>query len=165
MLHRLTGRPKRAFLVAFVLALFAWTPTQSADLAEFSDAISKINQYRATHGRATVVPDERLTKAALRHAQAMADEDFFSHVGADGSRMGQRVTEAGYIWHLVAENIAAGMMTPSHAIDTWIDSPGHRQNLLLKGAKHMGLAHVRRDPDPGSVNFRHYWVLLLAAPL
>ena len=94
----------------------------------------------------------------------MADRDFFSHVGADGSSSGKRVTQAGYIWGLVAENIAAGMVTPIDAVETWIDSPGHRQNLLLKGAMHMGLAHVRVDPDPGSVNFKDYWVLLLAAP-
>ncbi len=105
-----------------------------------------------------------LEAAALRHARAMADQDFFSHTGADGSSMGERLTEAGYIWKLVAENIAAGMATPSAAVRTWIDSPGHRQNLLIKGATHIGFAHVRRDPDPGSVTFRDYWVMVLAAP-
>ena len=94
----------------------------------------------------------------------MAYQDFFSHTGADGSSMGQRVSDAGYVWRLVAENIAAGMRSSIEAVRTWIDSPGHRQNILMKGVIHIGLAHVRRDPDPGDANFKDYWVMVLAAP-
>jgi uncharacterized protein YkwD len=160
------ARRSRQFigLTALLLVLVAGATANAAETEAFAAAIAKINQYRSDHDRGTVTVDARLTKAARRHARAMADRDFFSHVGADGSNMGKRVIEAGYIWRLAAENIAAGMVGPADAIESWIDSPGHRQNLLLKGATHMGLAHVRVDPDPGSVNFKDYWVLLLAAP-
>lgn len=152
------------FGAALLLCLFTGVSPVAADKDAITAAITKINHYRTDHDRGIVTMDDRLTRAARRHAKAMADRDFFSHVGADGSRMGQRVTNAGYVWHLVAENIAAGMTDPSQAVENWIDSPGHRQNLLLKGAAHIGLAHVRIDPDPGSTNFKDYWVLLLAAP-
>ena len=64
---------------------------------------------------------DRLNKAALRHAKAMAYQDFFSHTGADGSTVGQRLTQTGYIWRLVAENISAGQKSAPEAIRTgWI---------------------------------------------
>jgi uncharacterized protein YkwD len=56
------------------------------------------------------------------------------------------------------------MTTAGEAVRTWFDSPRHRDNLLLDGARHAGIAHVRLDPDPGAVTFKDYWVLLLAAP-
>ena len=93
----------------------------------------------------------------------MADRDFFSHTGADGSIIGQRVSDAGYNWRLVAENIAAGMRDPKAVVESWVDSPGHRRNMLLPGLLHAGVAHVRHDPDPGRLSFRDYWVLVLAA--
>ena len=136
----------------------------AADRVSIAAAITEVNKYRGEHGRGLVTLNKYLDAAALRHARAMADQDFFSHTGADGSSMGKRLTQAGYIWRLVAENIAAGMKDPINAVRTWIDSPGHRQNILIKGAIHIGLAHVRRDPDPGSITFKDYWVMLLAAP-
>jgi len=66
---------------------------------------------------------------------------------------------------LVAENIFAGQKNASEAIQTWIDSPGHRHNILMKGVVHIGLVHVRGGPDPGDVRFKDYWVMVLAAPL
>lgn len=128
-------------------------------------AIARVNRYRGEHGLGPVTLERHLNRAALRHARAMADQDFFSHKGPDGLTLGRRVTATGYIWGLVAENIAAGQESPMDAIRTWIDSPGHRHNILMKGVVHIGLAHVRRDPDPGSVSFKDYWVMVLAAPI
>jgi uncharacterized protein YkwD len=128
-------------------------------------AITRINRYRRQHRRGRVTLHARLNRAAQRHARAMANRDFFSHDGPNGSTVGQRVTQTGYIWGLVAENIAAGQQNPKEAIRTWMDSPGHRHNILMKGVVHVGLAHVRRDPDPGEVSFRDYWVMVLAAPI
>jgi uncharacterized protein YkwD len=128
-------------------------------------AINRVNRHRGRHGRGRVTLHARLNKAALGHARAMANRDFFSHNGPDGSTMGQRVTQTGYIWGLVAENIAAGQQNPMEAIRTWMDSPGHRRNILMKGVVHIGLAHFRRDPDPGEVSFKDYWVMVLAKPI
>ena len=133
--------------------------------ASFAAAIARVNRYRGEHGRGRVTLHARLNKAALRHARAMANRDFFSHKGADGSTTGQRLTRTGYIWGLVAENIAAGQQSPMEAVGTWMDSPGHRHNILMKGVIHIGLAHVSRDPDPGEVSFKDYWVMVLAAPI
>jgi uncharacterized protein YkwD len=166
MQRGLTARLSRRLFVAAALqaALVLAAPAPAADGDPISTALIRVNQFRGDHGLLPVTLDARLSAAALRHARAMADQDFFSHVGADGSRMGGRLTEAGYVWRVVAENLAAGMADPREAVRVWIDSPGHRHNLLLKDAIHAGFGHVHIDPDPGSVRYRHYWVLMLAAP-
>ncbi len=128
-----------------------------------AQALQEINKFRAQNSHGALTRDARLDRAARRHAQAMADR-FFSHTGADGSIIGERVSEAGYVWRVVAENIAAGIEDPVRIVGMWIDSPGHRNNMLIPEMVHAGLAHVRRDPDPGKVDYRDYWVLVLAAP-
>jgi uncharacterized protein YkwD len=147
-------------LAALALAV----PARAADGDAVSSALITVNQFRGDHGLLPLTLDRRLTEAALGHARAMADRDFFSHVGADGSSMGGRLTAAGYVWRLVAENLAAGMKDAKEAVQVWIDSPGHRHNLLLGEVTHAGFGHVRREPDPGSVRYGDYWVLMLAAP-
>jgi len=155
----------RLICSVIVLLCAGTSAALAADKAAIDAAITEVNQYRGEHGRGLVTLEARLDRAALRHARAMADQDFFSHTGADGSSMGKRLTQAGYIWSLVAENIAAGQQSPKEAIGTWMDSPGHRHNILMKGVIHIGLAHVSRDPDPGEVSFKDYWVMVLAAPI
>jgi uncharacterized protein YkwD len=139
---------------------------QNADTSPPSPvtALHEVNGFRAANSEPPLTSHRYLDRAAGRHAKAMADQDFFSHTGADGSIIGQRVSEAGYNWRLVAENIAAGIKDPARVVASWIDSPGHRKNMLLPGLRHAGLAHVRRDPDPGRLSYGDYWVLVLAAP-
>jgi len=146
-----------ALLSAFILA-------PAATGADVETALILINQLRGENGLAPLTLDRRVGEAAMDHARAMADQDFFGHVGPDGSQIGERLTRAGYVWSLVAENIAAGTATAREAVRTWIDSPRHRDNLLLADARHVGIGHMRRDPDPGTVVFRNYWVLMVAAP-
>jgi uncharacterized protein YkwD len=73
--------------------------------------------------------DERLRTAARGHSQDMADHDYFSHTGLDGSSPSDRARRAGYPGG-VGENIAAGYRTPEDVMRGWMDSDGHRANLL-----------------------------------
>jgi uncharacterized protein YkwD len=139
-------------------------PTVVAPNKSIAAAIVTVNRLRARQGRRPVRYHGQLNKAAYGHAKAMAVQDFFSHTGPKGSTMGRRVTQTGYIWGLVAENISAGQKTPFETVETWMDSPGHRRNILMKGVVHIGFAHFKRDPDPGDVIFKDYWVMVLAAP-
>lgn len=67
-----------------------------------------VNQQRGLHGLGTLFADDRLQAAARAHAVDMAQNDFFSHTGSDGSSVADRTTMAGYLWTTVGENIAAG---------------------------------------------------------
>ncbi|MEE8333262.1 MAG: CAP domain-containing protein [Alphaproteobacteria bacterium] len=153
----------RAFAPLFFLAVaFGGTILSAhADPALPNAAYARINALRAGHGLGPVTPDRRLIAAASRHAHDMAGNDFMGHVGSDGSRTGSRADAAGYGWRLIAENVAAGPDDALVVISLWMRSPGHRNNLLTRGAVHAGFVHVARD----GASYRNYWVLVLAAPL
>jgi len=124
-----------------------------------------LNKFRAVNGLTRLAYDKRLATAATKHAQAMATADFFSHTGANGSSISKRVSNVGYPWRLVAENIAAGMQGGEEAVAVWIDSPGHRKNMLTEDLTHAGIGYAGVSPDPGKVVYEHYWVLVMGAPL
>tara|TARA_Y100001936_G_scaffold251935_1_gene309726 strand:- start:5242 stop:5745 length:504 start_codon:yes stop_codon:yes gene_type:complete len=160
----------RLFSIAFFVLGVACTPAaiepvSADDHVSVGPVLATINKFRSANGLSTLTIDKRLMQAADRHARSMAKDDFFSHVGANGSRIGQRVSDAGYPWRLVAENIAAGMADGIEAVGVWIDSPGHRKNMLTDGHKHAGIGYARISPDPGKVVYKQYWVLVLGAPL
>ena len=153
-----------AILAGFLLSRLVFGETRAAVPSLSERVLEAVNVFRLDAQEKALLRDRKLDRAAERHARAMAAEDFFSHTGADGSIIGQRVRDAGYNWRLVAENIAAGMSDPKAVVESWVESPGHRRNMLLPGLLHAGIAHVRREPDPGRLSFRDYWVLVLAAP-
>ena len=81
-----------------------------------------------------------LAAAALHHSADMANNNFFSHTGSDGSSAGDRATRAGYTWSAWGENIAAGYTSVSAVMQGWIDSPGHCANLMAPIFTHLGAA-------------------------
>jgi uncharacterized protein YkwD len=121
-----------------------------------------INQLRA--GLASPAPplslNGKLYDAALAHAVDMVMNNFFDHVGSDGSLPWDRVSRAGYSWSSVRENIAAGYPTALDCFNGWVGSPGHYANMIATDVTEIGLAHVTR---PGTTYY-HYWVLVLARP-
>lgn len=85
-----------------------------------------------------------LTRAAQRHANDMHNNDFFNHRGSDGSDMSGRVSEAGYAWRAVAENIAWGYSDVTAVVQGWKDSPGHCENMMSGDYTEMGGAQAGR---------------------
>ncbi|TKA94138.1 CAP domain-containing protein, partial [Cereibacter changlensis] len=81
------------------------------------------------------------------------------HDGSDGSNLGQRLGRGGYRFGLAAENIAHGFDSVVAVTQSWMQSPGHRANILRPAATDLGVGVAQ--PAGG----RPYWVLLLAAPL
>jgi len=102
----------------------------------------------------------KLEAAASRHSTDMAVHNFFSHTGSDGSNVGQRVTDAGYRWSGVAENIAAGQDTVSQVMSGWLASAGHCANIMRASYTDVGVACVSSD---GST-YGSYWTMDLASP-
>lgn len=92
--------------------------------------MAPLNAARASAGLPLLVSDHRLDSAALAHATDMAANGFFAHAGSDGSTPGKRALAAGCRWTRVAENIASGQTIPAAAIELWLQSPGHRANIL-----------------------------------
>ena len=121
-------------------------------------ALTLINDYRATKGLKPLKLDPRLTIAAKAQSRDLAKTDRISHYGADGSSPWDRVKRAGYDAKIAAENVGTGQASLEEVFKGWTQSPGHNRNLLLPGARDMGIALVA-DPK---TEFKTFWTLVVA---
>jgi len=97
--------------------------------------------------------DSRLYVAALGHAQDMAQQDYFEHTSLDGRTAGTRITQAGYVWSTYGENIAAAYATPVAVVEGWMNSSGHRANILSSSFCDIGVGYAYS----ASSRYGDYW--------
>jgi len=123
------------------------------------------NIERSKLGFLPLTFNTQLLNAAANHSQNMALQDFFSHTGKDGSSLASRISATGYQFSAAAENIAAGSSTPEQVVSSWMNSSGHRANILNPNLKEIGIGYYFLADDTGSVNFNHYWTQVFATSL
>jgi hypothetical protein len=118
-----------------------------------ADPAQLISEFRLKQGEKRVTLDSTLTRIAHDQAQAMATKDQLDHdvLGRFNSRVGP--AGAGR----AAENIAYGYDSFPKTLDQWINSSGHRKNLLLPGATRVGVASVK-----SAKTGRMYWAMVIA---
>lgn len=87
--------------------------------------------------------DANLALAAQAHAVDMAQNNFFSHTGSDGSSFSQRVGRTDYSGFPIGENIAGGGSEAAGVVQRWIDSDGHCRNLMNPQATKLGVGYVQ----------------------
>lgn len=120
--------------------------------------LALVNQERTKEGLQPLVLEASLRDAARTHSRNMAQQDFFNHTGADGSRFTDRIRATGFlITGASAENIAAGSATPEAVVQQWMNSSGHRANILNPALTQLGVGHYFLANDTGNVNYNHYW--------
>jgi len=102
----------------------------------------------------------QLLAAARTHSEDMAQHNFFSHTGSDGSNVGDRATAAGFTWQRIGENIAAGQTSAESAVNGWIDSPGHCRNLMNPNFTEVSVACVENSDS----DYNRYWTNVLGTP-
>ena len=112
-----------------------------------------ISGFRLKHGEVRVVRDATLDRIALEQARAMAAKDQLSHEVL--GPFTRRVAPAGA--GRAAENIAYGYESFEKTLGQWIDSSGHRKNLLLHKASRVGIASARDASGK-----RTYWAMVIA---
>ncbi|MEU3839519.1 sigma-70 family RNA polymerase sigma factor [Streptomyces sp. NPDC028635] len=117
-----------------------------SDLA--SQVTALVNKERQAAGCAPVTQDSLLTNAAQAHSDDMAARDYFEHNSPDGTDPGQRITAAGYRWSTYGENIAKGQQTPDEVMTSWMNSPGHRANILNCSFRNLGVGIHNGDGGP-----------------
>lgn len=100
-----------------------------------------------------LIYDKDLEKAAQEHANWMAEHEKFSHRGKNGSSVTDRVTRS---WRTIGENIAYGQRTEKSVMKDWMDSKGHRANILNENFKLIGVG-IAASAD-GTI----YWVVVFA---
>jgi uncharacterized protein YkwD len=138
--------------------------TSSSNNAFIQQVVALTNSYRAQAGLQPLQLNSKLTAAAYRHSRDMALNDFFDHQGSDGSRAGIRIAAQGYRYTMAGENIAAGYTTPAEVVTGWMNSPGHRANILYPTAKEIGVGFYFLANDSGEAPYQYYWTQNFATP-
>ncbi|MEU2155370.1 CAP domain-containing protein [Streptomyces sp. NPDC019396] len=101
--------------------------------------VALVNAERSKAGCSPVKLNATLSKAAQAHSEDMASHKNMSHTGSDGSDPGARITRAGYDWSTYGENVAYGYDSPESVMAGWMDSPGHKANILNCEFKEIGV--------------------------
>lgn len=127
-----------------------------------------INQQRAQGGCEPLVMQSQLRAAAAGHANAMAAKNFFGHASKNGAKFSSRIKAQGYSGHKYAENIAAGYASAEKVVAIWMNSHGHRVNIMNCAYTETGIALAYQEDDaplPGSdYPMHYYWVQEFAKP-
>ena len=142
---------KSALLLLFGLTV----PVCSSAIAQPAPArpTEMISNYRLQHSEGKVTSDPVLNRLAQEQAQAMASKDILDH-GVLGP-FNSRVASSGS--GRAAENIAYGYDSFAKTLDQWIESAGHRKNLLMHGASRVGVASAK-----SLTTGRTYWAMMIA---
>lgn len=98
-----------------------------------------VNRERLDAGLSSYAYNVELAVAAQLHAEDMAANGYFDHTSQDGRNFSQRAEEAGYDAFPRGENIAAGQTTPEGVMDSWMNSDGHRANILSGDSNEIGV--------------------------
>lgn len=113
-----------------------------------AQVLTLVNKERASAGCSPLTSNAKLTEAADDYSDVMARSGVMSHTGPDGSTMAGRVDAAGYAWSTLGENIARGQSDAAAVMDAWMNSPGHRANILNCSFKEIGVGVHFGDGGP-----------------
>ncbi|RHZ77717.1 hypothetical protein Glove_174g42 [Diversispora epigaea] len=108
-----------------------------------------VNDQRAKQGIAPVQLDQRLTNAIKVQVDYCVSTNQLTHDNPAGP-LGNRITAAGYAWSTCGENLASGFSTEEAVMNAWMNSAGHRANIMNKSFKHIG---VWRSKDTWGQDF------------
>jgi uncharacterized protein YkwD len=114
-------------------------PSGSGNAAVEAQVVALVNAERVKAGCKSLAVDARLTAAARGHSIDMAARDYFSHTTPAGVEFATRISNAGYKWSGVAENIAKGPPAPRDVMPSWLNSAGHKANIVNCGYRNIGV--------------------------
>ncbi|MFE4976733.1 CAP domain-containing protein [Kitasatospora sp. NPDC056651] len=119
--------------------------------------VDLVNVQRAKAGCGPVSAEPRLASAAQSHSDDMANRNYFDHASPEGEHADHRIEAAGYSWSTWGENIARGQKDPAAVMDAWMNSPGHRANILNCSFNQLGVGVRTGANGP-------WWTQVFAAP-
>lgn len=109
------------------------------------------NQERAKYGVPPLQWDWQVARVARYKSKDMRDKNYFSHTSPTYGSPFQMMKDFGVSYRSAGENIAAGQSTPEEVVRAWMNSEGHRKNILNEGYTRIGVGYV----SGGS--YGHYW--------
>ena len=128
-------------------------PSQDETALSYAEQVVKlVNEERAKAGLSELTMDTNLTAAANTRAKEI--KEVFSHTRPDGSSFSTVLKEHGVTYRGSGENIAWGQKTPKQVMNGWMNSDGHRANILNKNFKNIGIGYYQDE------NGTNHWVQL-----
>jgi uncharacterized protein YkwD len=130
------------------------SPAEAAASQLEHTVLCLVNRERAARGLGRLRSNDRLDRAARGHSRHMVEANFFSHDSPGGASVLQRVKRRGYNGRgglMVGENIAWGSgsyATPAEIVEGWMNSSGHRANILHRGFREIGVGVAKGAPRP-----------------
>ncbi|WOD41337.1 CAP domain-containing protein [Nodosilinea sp. E11] len=121
---------------------------QSATTAEMEALVyERINDIRQQEGLNALEPNGALAEVARQYSQRMAEENFFGHISPTGDSPAERVSNANIPYWVVGENLFTSTNAPDPAplaVQSWMDSPGHRANIVRSSFTETGVGVWQR---------------------
>ena len=136
-------------------------PPPSAPASSVANEIVRYtNEQRVRNGLPAFVASARLMEAARLHAGQMAQYQRMDHTisAATYPTLQSRLDAVGYVYQSAAENVAWNSETPQSVVTGWMNSPGHRANILNRGLTEIGTAMAR------SAKGEPYWIQVFGTP-
>ncbi len=116
--------------------------------------VNLVNIERQKEGLSPLTIDEKLSAAADIRAKEI--QTSFSHTRPNGSSFSTALKEAGAVYRRSGENIAWGQKSPEEVVKAWMNSAGHRANIMNKNYSRIGVSHVKNAAGTS------YWAQLFA---
>ncbi|MCA8913802.1 MAG: hypothetical protein KDB90_00220 [Planctomycetes bacterium] len=132
----------------------------SSEVSLAQQVLVLVNQERANVGVGALTMHTGCAQVAYDHSWDMDFRDFFSHTNPDGATPFDRMHHAGVNYSAAGENIAAGYSTPAAAMAGWMNSAGHRANILNANFTEIGIGV--REGNTGSYGI--YWTQVFRRP-
>ena len=131
------------------------TPAPSDSAEQYPEEVLRlVNAEREKAGIQPLALDTQLCAAASQRAKELVES--FEHVRPDGSAITTVLEENGCQYTKMGENIAAGQATPEDVVASWMDSQGHRENILNPDYAKLGVGYYKDDAG----DYVYYWVQL-----
>ena len=118
-------------------------PTVSASVTAFEgEVVRLVNQIRKENGLKALTQDWQLSRVARFKSKDMTDLGYFSHTSPTYGSPFDMMKDFGISYKSAGENIAKGYSTPEAVVNAWMNSPGHRANILNSSYTHIGVGYV-----------------------
>ena len=117
--------------------------TDSSVSSYESEVVRLVNEQRRKNGLSALSEDWQLSRVARYKSQDMRDKNYFSHTSPTYGSPFQMMKSFGISYKSAGENIAKGQKTPKAVVDAWMNSQGHRANILNPNFTHIGVGYVK----------------------
>ncbi|SFB16331.1 uncharacterized protein, YkwD family [Lentibacillus halodurans] len=119
--------------------------SQSQQLNEFEQQVVELtNEERTAQGLEPLEVDTELSKVAREKSRDMAENNYFSHDSPNYGSPFDMMKQYGISYQTAGENIAKGQQTPEQVVNGWMESEGHRENIMNPNFTHIGVGYVEQ---------------------